>query len=210
MLAVPPLPYGDQTPSLEEMAGLLVEALPEQDRDKGRRVLLDKVFPRSLAHLSAFPDPRYLAEWVYEEIADELEGAEPEERLDTLNAFACGAEVRHLDRESLSMAIARYLKDHPADLNTTSVWVDPTVRDWLVKPLKEISAGAADRLKKLETWALQAQIDFPDVWKMCRLKYQRVHMALTSARTGDFQSASGNLYDFLCDLGFEPELAEAF
>jgi hypothetical protein len=183
------------------MADLLVEALPATGRRAAYALLVEQIFPKRLAGLRDHPNPRRLAELVYEELAEGLRQAEPNERLRALEAAGHRAEIRAQSVDSLALAIARYLRDHPTAASKAGDWLDSTVERWMAMAVDGIKAEASQRLELLDAWERSVKTDFPDVWRAHRLEFLHARLNLQSARSGSFSTAAGSLYDFLTEVG---------
>lgn len=206
-LDVPALPDGDQVPAAGEMVTLLARAVPEGDR-RAATGLLNEIVSAKLAGISTHPRPRRLAEVAYEEVAETLREAHPEDRLVALQQAALRSRAEELGRGALTLAVARYLKDHPDAEARVEDWVDESVESWLAKPVSEIQAEATRRLDQLEAWAKQAQREKPDIWEQERITYAHAKLALQSARSGAFGTAAGSLHDFLAAAGARTEILD--
>ena len=200
-LQIPPLPPGDSPPSPQEIADLLSESLPESERAAGRALLLEQILPAKLSGLAEHPQPRGLAEVIYEDLADELRQADEGQRLAVLGAAALRAEVEALAADSLSLAIARYLIDHPTATYAAADWKTTTVECWMKKPLKELQDEATRRLASLDELERQIKSECPDLWEPLRVEFVHTKLNLQSARSGSFDTTSGSLYGFLSALG---------
>lgn len=201
MLQILPLPEGDLPPSYKDMADLLVKGLLETDRAEARAILIEQILPQNLIGLPYHPKPRRLAEVVYEELAEELKQGAPAQRMSVLRAAACRAEIREQAVSSLSMAIARYLKDRPNVTDAAKDWLDPMVEKWMAMSLVDIEDEASRRLQKLERWERTVTADYSEIWNAYRLEFLHTKLNLQSARSGSFSTAAGSLYDFLISVG---------
>lgn len=200
-LEIPPLPQADRPPSHQEMADLLIESLPESERPEGRALLLERILPSKLSGLAEHPKPRGLAEVVYEDLADELRQANEGQRLEALRAAALRAEVEALAADSLSLAIARYLIDHPQATSTAGDWKTTTVERWMEKMPEGLQDEATKRLARLDELEQQIKSERPELWEPLRIEFVHTRFNLQSARSGFFGTASGSLYGFLSALG---------
>lgn len=200
-LEIPPLPEDDGPPSHREMADLLSESLPESERAEGRALLVERILPSKLSGLAEHPKPRRLAEVVYEDLADELRQADEGQRLEALRAVALRADAETLAADSLALAIARYLIDHPEATSTAGDWKTTTVERWMEKPLKELQDEATKQLARLDELEQQIKSEHPDLWEPLRVEFVHTKLNLQSARSGSFRTASGSLYGFLSALG---------
>jgi hypothetical protein len=203
-LEVPALPGGDQVPAAGELVTLLARAVPEGDRRAATGLLTDIVSAK-LAGIATHPRPRRLAEVAYEEVAETLRAVHPEDRLVALQRAALQSRAEELGRGALSLAVARYLKDHPDAEKGVEDWLDESVESWRRKSVSEMQAEATRRLDNLEKWAKQAQQDGPTTWEQERITYAHAKLALQSARSGAFGTAAGSLNDFLKAAGARPQ-----
>jgi hypothetical protein len=199
-LEIPALPEGDRVPAVGDMATLLARAVPEGDR-RAATALLAEIVSAKLAGIASHPRPRRLAEVAYEEVAETLRGAHPEDRLEVLGQTALRSRVEELGRGGLLLAVARYLRDHPDAEGRVEDWLDESVETWRHKSVTEIQAEATRRLSQLESWAEHAQQEAPSVWDEERITYAHAKLALQSARSGAFGTAAGSLQDFLKAAG---------
>lgn len=200
-LQIPPLPPGDRLPAPQEMADLLSQSLPLSQRAEGRAILLERILPSKLSELAEHPKPRRLVEIVYEDLADELREADEGVRLAVIRAAALSAEADALAADSLSLAIARYLKDHPEAAHAAAGWKTATVQRWMEKPLYELQDAATKRLARLEELEVQIKSEHLGIWESLRLAFLHARLNLQSSRSGSFGTASGSLYSFLFALG---------
>jgi hypothetical protein len=102
---------------------------------------------------------------------------------------------------SLSLAVARYLSDHPEAAPRAGAWLDADVERRRAEPLEELEEEAGERLDALEDWKEQAREDDPEAWETGRVAYLQAQLNLQSARSGSFATASGSLADFLRSVG---------
>jgi hypothetical protein len=182
------------------MVALLARAVPEASRREAS-ALLTEIFSAKLASIATHPRPRRLAEVAYEELAETLRGAHPEDRLAALQRVALQGQPEELGRDGLTLAVARYLKDHSDAEARVEDWLDESVENWRKKPVSEIQAEATRKLDQLESWAKQAQQEDPETWERERITYAHAKLALQSARSGAFGTAAGSLQDFLTAAG---------
>jgi hypothetical protein len=111
------------------------------------------------------------------------------------------AEMRQHASSGVSLAIARYAKEHAEARKEADAWADPTVKKFMRMSVDEISAEASRRLDQLEAWRERAQREFPEVWEQDRVAYLQTQLSLQSAKTGHFETATGGLHDFLVSVG---------
>ena len=97
---------------------------------------------------------------------------------------------------SLSLAVARYLKDHPDAVAKAGAWLDDDARVWMARSVDEIGAEATEGLEALE----EGEID--------RVDYLQAQLNFQSARSGSFATASGSLTDFLVDMGEDVDVLD--
>jgi hypothetical protein len=200
-LQIPALPPGERPPALQEMADLLSQSLPQFQRAEGGALLLERILPSRLSGLAEHPKPRRLAEIVYEGLADELREADEKQRLTVLRAAALRAEAEALAADGLSLAVARYLNDHPEAADAAAGWKTAGVERWMAKPLGEIQDAATERLARLDQLEARIKSEHPGVWDSLRVQFVHTTLNLQSARSGSFATASGSLYSFLSGLG---------
>lgn len=190
-------------PSYTNMAHLLVKALPESERAKGFMLLVEQILPKNLIGLSDHPKPHRLVEIVYEDLAFSLSQSSSCQRLETLVAASCEAEIYEQAISSLSMAIARYAKQHLDVALKARDWLEPTNQRWLKLSIAELQDEASQRLQKLEMWHKWAKADHANLWQAYRLQFIHTKFNLQSARSGCFSTAVGSLADFLHSVGAE-------
>jgi hypothetical protein len=205
MMKVRDLPEGDDPVTIEEMTELLVESVPDGDRALARQVVADGILAVELGVAADEPAPRHLAEYIYEDLAEVLDEAAPEERLATLMAEAQVAFVQEQLRAALTLGIARYIKDNPEAREAAAEWLDDGVEDWAARPTAEIQAEVTGRLEELEAWGEGAQSDYPEVWESERLTYVHAKLTMQAAHSGSFDTATGSFRDFLFDVGAAPD-----
>ena len=201
LLIVLAFPEGPDTPSFQTMADRLAGSVPPSDRAEAHTLLLTEILPHELSGLPHHPKPRRLAETVYDDVADALRASGEGDRVQVLRARAVAAVVREQEVAALALAIARYLLEHPASPPAAARWVDPLIDAKRALGVEGIKAEASRRLSELDTWEQQSQAVFPDVYRAHRRGAQHARLALQSARSGSFATASGSLHDFLVDAG---------
>ncbi len=189
--------------SYTNIANLLVNTLPENERTKGHRLLVEQILPKNLIGLCDHPKPHRLVEIVYEDLACSLSQSASSQRFKTLVAASCEAEIYEQAISSLSMAIARYAKQHLDVADQAKDWLEPTNQRWLTLSIAEIQDEASQRLQKLERWHKWAKTDHANIWRAYRLKFIHSKFNLQSARSGCFKTAVGSLADFLHSVGAE-------
>ena len=97
--------------------------------------------------------------------------------------------LRSLAAHAQSLAVARYLADHPDAADRAGAFLDAEAEAWRSRGADAIAAEAAKSLDALEDQSVRG----PD--------YLHAKMALGSAQTGAFGTAAGPLYDFLKLMG---------
>ena len=196
------LPKSEQLPSVTDMAQLLVKALPASDRPEAIRLLVRQLLPKKLAGLSTHPNPRRYVDSVYESYIRALQQTRPSQRIQVLRAYLCASEIRQLYRDSLMLAVARYIKEHPDVTNIALNWLGS--RDasrWLAMSTIELEDEASQLWKKVERWDELAKTNHPDVWEQEKLKPFSTLLNLESAASGSFDAAMGELGSFLRAVG---------
>jgi hypothetical protein len=138
---------------------------------------------------------------VYGDLADALRTSAAADRIQVLRAYAAAAAVREQAVAALALAIARYVTDHPAASPAALRWIDPLIDAKRALGLEGIKTEASRRLSELDAWEERSQEVFPDVYRTHRRQAQQARLALQSARSGSFATASGSLRDFLVDAG---------
>jgi hypothetical protein len=80
-------------------------------------------------------------------------------------------------------------------------WLDGEADRWRQRPAGEIAAEASRLLGELETWKERVSEERPDLYETRHMDYLNAMLALQSARSGSFRTATGALHDFLSDVG---------
>jgi hypothetical protein len=109
--------------------------------------------------------------------------------------------ITQLAEQSLGLAIARYMRDHPQTAAAPSAWQTPDIQQWRALSEPEIAARASDKLAELERWKDRVQAEDQQAWNVDRVRYLHAKLALQSARSGSFETAAGALHDFLREVG---------
>ena len=162
-----------------------------------------EIVAAKIAGMATHPRARRVAEVGYDEVAETLREAHPEDRLEALQRSALASRAQQFGRSALSLAVARYLKDHPAAEQHVEDWLDDSVDLWRTKSVSEIRTEATRLLDSLESW--QAQQQDPQIWEEQCITYAHAKLALQSARSGAFGTAAGSLRDFLTAAGARPQ-----
>jgi hypothetical protein len=203
---VPSFPQGDQVPPIARMAELLASAVPQADRARAEKLLTEHILPAQLADLASHPQPLKLARAVYQRLAAELDETPADQRMAALEDRVQRTRFQRLDRHALSLAIARYLLDHPdaAQSGKLDTWINPTVSTWRARSRDELTAEAEATLEQVQRLQDEIAASTPALWNQLRASFLRTRMALGSARTGSFETAAGPLADFLRAAGETP------
>jgi hypothetical protein len=197
MLEVPELQNAEQVRSYEALADLLASAVPASSRTEARELLTSQLLPNLIGDLA---DPRVPPKAAYQQIGSLLSKTPPEERLAALRRAAAHAEMREQSMSAVSLAIARYAKEHPAARAQAEAWADPAMPAFQAMSIEQISQEAARRLAQLSRWQQRARQN-PELWEPDRVSYLQTELSLQSARTGNYGTAAGGLYDFLGSVG---------
>jgi hypothetical protein len=196
---LPALPGGDEPPSVAALAERLASLVPAGGRDEAHTALAERILPAALAGLPDHPRPRRLAEVVYEDLGERLQGSD--DPASEVELMADEAEIRALAAHAQSLAVARYLSDDPNAAARAGAFLDADAEQWRSRGAAAIAADAASTLEALEAWAEHARAEHPDLFETRRLDYVHAKLALGSAATGAFGTAAGPLYDFLQLMG---------
>ncbi|MEM9489240.1 MAG: hypothetical protein AAGC55_08850 [Myxococcota bacterium] len=90
------------------MANLLVCAVPEAVRKAAYTSLVKTILPLKLAGLEEHPRPQRLCTVVYRDLAKVMMEKPAMLRLHVLKLQALDAEILHLGKESLNLALGRF------------------------------------------------------------------------------------------------------
>jgi hypothetical protein len=107
-------------------------------------------------------------------------------------------DIRELAAHAQSLAVARYLSDDPNAVGRAGAFLDADAEAWRSRGADEIAAEAERVRDELEDWAATAEAE---VFETRRTDYLHAKLALGSAASGSFGTASGPLYDFLKRMG---------
>ncbi|HET7865674.1 MAG TPA: hypothetical protein VFL86_14825 [Burkholderiaceae bacterium] len=188
-------------PSIRQLCDTLLPQLPGEHREEARALLAHRILPAQLRGLPAHPAPRRLTELVSQQILQEVARVPAGERLRVLHGLALGAQIQLLAADSLSLAVARYLLDHPDALSNAKAWVNAEVQAFLLLPPGGMQARAAEMLAALDSACRQAQEEFPAVWGGLQHHWAHSRLDLESAASGNYAHAAGSLLDFLRSVG---------
>ena len=208
-LSVPPFPTNDELPSPQKMSNLLVCALPEPDRSAANKLLMQHILPVKLAGIDYHPRPQRLSVRVYIEISRELSARPANMRLHALKLVATGTELQRLSRDSLNLAITRFLLDNTGELDAEKLerWLTPAVQDLRELSESEITEQASALGKALESWKQSVASDYPAEWPKYRVTYRHTKATLDNITENNFDAACGSLLEFLRDAGRSPKEA---
>ena len=117
------------------------------------------------------------------------------------NGSAAHRDIREQSANAVSLAIARYAKEHPEARDQAENWADPAIKQFLAMSVQEIASEASRRLDRLAKWEAATRQNHPEVWESDRVRSLQAELSLQSAKTGHFGTAAGGLYDFLHDVG---------
>ena len=199
MFEFDPFPTGDP-PSLEALVAAIIAGFPPEARDRATATLRDQILPWRLRSLATHPHPRRLAEVVYQDVTDRLRAVASTVRLAALDALACETTAERLVGEATTLAIARYLADHPLARGGDAWRADAS--PWLKLPPTQRDAEIAARLGALDALVASAPAE---CGRAIGQKVLHARLALGSARTGSFTTAAGMLLDFLRSTGEHPQ-----
>ena len=195
-------PKKHELATFSDMAQLLVKGLPAHDREEGYTLLITQILPKKLGKPATHLDPSDYAEAIYESLAATLERSRSHQRLRALRAVLCYEEIRQLEHDSITMAVARYIKDHPEVTQIALNWLGGRdASKWLAMPKAELAVEAQQRLEQLKRWDKFAQKNHPDVWDNYRIRSLHIQLGFGAAKTGLFQTAMGSLAYFLYAVG---------
>ena len=180
MSELPALPGGEAPPSVDALAERLATLF--DDHEAARDALVG-IVAAGLSGLDDHPRPRRLAEVVYEDLGERLLNAD--DRWGELEAMQLGSLAAHAQ----SLAVARYLADHPDGEDRAGAFLDAEAAAWRERGAEAIAAEAAKTLEALEDQSVRG----PD--------YLHAKMALGSALTGAFGTSAGPLHDYLKLMG---------
>jgi hypothetical protein len=191
------------TPSMSALAIRLAQDLPASDRSAGADLLEHEILPLELRELPHAERPQQIIDRVSREVTEKLRSLPAEERLHGLREIARRAEILEQLIVSQALAVARYLHEHPEALSraATHHWLTPEVDTWRQRPVEEIVAEATARRARLARWEAEVPAAHPELWEQHRFDTLLVRYSLGPARTGVFTSATGNLAEFLREMG---------
>ncbi|MGB0388728.1 MAG: hypothetical protein ACPGWR_28245 [Ardenticatenaceae bacterium] len=191
------LPKSDELPSFAEMAKLLVKALPASDRSEAYTLLVTQLLPKKWARRPTFLPPRAQSETIFHELAEALQQAPPNRRIHLLRTDLCEIEIKQLSLDSLMLAVARYVKEHPDVTNLAQNWLGSRdLSKWLAMSASELEDETLRRWEQVDKWDELAKANHPEIWEEYKLKPFNVQLNLESALSGSFHAAMGELAIF--------------
>jgi hypothetical protein len=107
-------------------------------------------------------------------------------------------------QESLALAIARYLHDHPDAPDAARTWLEGDQTALVDLDSPSIFAAASEGLERLEVLKTDVLAYGGDLAEELRVELAHSQLGLQSARSGSFETAVGSLRDFLIDAGATP------
>jgi hypothetical protein len=201
--SISPFPNVSSPPSIDALADYLTPALPAADRAEARRLLVQEIFPWQLRGLADHPRKLELARGVYEGVATEIGAVGPTDRLAALHGLARRAAVQSAVEEAMTLAIARYLLDHPGVAGRVARWVDAGVKRRIAAGHDALRAEVAQMRQRVDALAHEIAAD-PRLAEAHRLDLLHIRMSLGSAESGSFDTAAGPMLDFLREAGATP------
>jgi hypothetical protein len=196
------LPDLPENPTAEALAERLASLLPGEDRDEAHALLMERVLPSAVAPYAGHPRLGRIVEMVYGDLGETLLAADPEDRLPALERAADEGDIRALGAHAQSLAVARYLAEHPDAAGQAGAFLDADAETWRERGADAIAAEAETTLEALEAWT--ERVD--EALRQTRgSDVRNARMALGSARSGGFGTAAGPLSDFLAAVGEQPD-----
>ena len=205
MSALPELPAGDDAPPPAAVAERLASLLPPPDREQAHALLMQRILPSAVAGLEGHPRFRRAVELIYGDLGEQLLAAEPEDRLDALEAAADEGDIRALAAHAQALAVARYLSEHPDAAGRAGEFLNADAEQWRDRGADAIAQEASTTEDALEAWSERVGDEHPKLLETRRTDCVHARMALGSARTGAFGTVAGPLSDFLAQVGAEAD-----
>jgi hypothetical protein len=202
---LPDLPEGDEPPAATALAERLASLVPAEDRDEAHGLLMERVLPGAVAPFEGHPRFRRVVEMVYGDLGETLLAAEPEDRLSALEAAADEGDIRSLAAHAQSLAVARYLAEHPDAAGQAGAFLDADAEQWRERGADAIAKEAQSTADALDAWSARVEEERPALLQTRGSDVRHARMALGSARTGAFGTAAGPLSDFLAAVGAETD-----
>ena len=201
MSDLPDLPEGDDPPAATAVAERLASLLPADDRDEAHGLLMERVLPTAVAPYEGHPRMRRVVELVYSDLGETLLAADPEDRLSALERAADEGEIRALAAHAQSLAVARYLGEHPDAAGQAGAFLDADAETWRTRGADAIAQEAQTTAESLEAWSERVGEERPELFQTRGSDVRHARMSLGSARTGAFGTSAGPLSDFLSSVG---------
>ncbi|WP_428269846.1 hypothetical protein [Haliangium sp.] len=203
---MPPFSF-HEVPLPRDMAKKLVSAVPESERDEASDLLVLRILPVKLAGIEQHSKPRRLSAVVYKELAKLLSSCPPNMRLHALRLHAVATEILRIGRESLSVAINRFLLHNTGNLDAEKLerWLNDSVQNLRMLSDEELVERARRLRFSLRAWKDQITADYPSEWQKHRLKYKQIESTLHAAETASFEAAAGSFLEFLRDADRDPD-----
>lgn len=204
-LDVPPYSFY-RVPEPHQMAAQLIRAIPENEREDATEILVEHILPIKLAGIEHHPRPQRMSAVVYREIARVLSSRPSNMRLHALRSHAFEVYIQYMVRESSSIAIARFLLSHPdIDQSSLGPWRTAQVEELCGLDVDDVVDIAQRSLEGVQQWREAVVDGYPAEWPKQKSKYKLVHATLTTAVSGDYTRAGGQLCEFLRAAGEQPD-----
>lgn len=191
MFEFDPFP-ADDPPSLDALVAALVAGFPSSARDRAAAILREQVLPWRLRSLATHPNPRRLAELVYQDVTERLRSVSSASRLDALSTLACETTADRLVNEGTGLAVARYLADHPR-APAGDAW-SADADHWSTLTPNQRDAEVATRIASLDVLVASAPAE---CGRTIGQNVLHARLALGSARTGSFCDRRGDAARFI-------------
>ena len=193
------------SPDLAALSAPLLGLIPELQRATAQP-LVEELLAIAWAEAAVNSAPQRVLDLWVSDTREALLDAARSDRLSVLRDELAQARRDHDSKLALSLAIARYLLEHPG--TEPGRWASPTVQSWQAQGEGAIALEATELLNQLETYAAHLQVLDPERAEGSKGNLHAARMALQSARSGSFQSAWGPLADFLRAVGADFQVLE--
>jgi hypothetical protein len=190
-----PLPPTPTVPTVVQIADALAAGFPASARARAREAL-SLVVAWDLRALSTFPEPRRLADAAYQGLVERLRTLAPEQRLPALEVIVCERESQRVLDGAIGLGVSRWQLEHPGRA-TGAPWHD-LAAPFAALDRAGVIAEAERRVAQLEKLSTHPD---PGCREAMRLDLVHARLALSSARTGAFDTSSGPFVDFLRGVG---------
>lgn len=198
-----PLPPPPDVPAVAQIAVAVAAGVPALERPRATDLLSKQIVPWQLRGLATFPQPRRLAEVVYEELVDELRPVPEDRRLATIETIACRVTGERILGDAMGLAIRRWSLDHGGRPPPTP-WID-LAAPWAGKDLAALALESDRRRVEIDQLAASTTGDCRET---LRLSLMHARLALGAATTGSFTTAVGAMVDFLHAVGEAPQVLD--